>query len=499
MPDAGSAKARQSARAGAARFLRWFAGLAAVAGVVILAGVFARALLTAPEGGLEPWHTHIPPELTAAEIDRADWAGYLAAEARAFASVDANVTRRLRPETQQGFNRYFAGSPAHPPRFRQDWNRSFVLEPASTPKGIVVLIHGLTDAPYSLRHIAQLYRARGWVAIGVRMPAHGTVPAALTAADWRDWLAATRLGMREARRRAGPGRPIDLIGYSNGGALAVKYTLDSLVDKALPAPRRVVLLSPMIGITEFARFSGVAGWPALFPAFSHTAWFSLLPEFNPFKYNSFPVNGGRQTWRLTAAIHDQLSESVASGAIARMPPILTFQSLADSTVSTPAIIDRLYAVLPANGSELVIFDINRSATFASALSRPAATTPDQLAPKVPRRWRLTVITNAAPATSDVVERTTGAGEATPRVRPTGLAFPSQIFSLSHVALPFPTQDGLYGGAPDPADDFGIRIGTLAARGESGVLVTDFDAVLRLTFSPFYPWMADRIAAGLTPQ
>jgi alpha-beta hydrolase superfamily lysophospholipase len=43
-----------------------------------------------------------------------------------------------------------------------------------------VLLHGLTDSPYSLRHIAKLYRERGFVAIGIRMPGHGTVPAGLT-------------------------------------------------------------------------------------------------------------------------------------------------------------------------------------------------------------------------------------------------------------------------------------------------------------------------------
>jgi len=55
----------------------------------------------------------------------------------------------------------------------------------------------------------------------------------------------------------------------------------------------------MIGITRFARFAGLAGLPAIFPVFAKAAWLAVLPEFNPFKYNSFPVNGGRQSFRLT--------------------------------------------------------------------------------------------------------------------------------------------------------------------------------------------------------
>jgi hypothetical protein len=42
-----------------------------------------------------------------------------------------------------------------------------------------------------------------------------------------------------------------------------------------------------------------------------------------------------------------------------------FQSVIDFTVSTPAIVRRLYASLPDNGSELVLFDVNRRAAWAS--------------------------------------------------------------------------------------------------------------------------------------
>ena len=82
----------------------------------------------------------------------------------------------------------------------QDFNRSFVLEPDGKPIGAVVLLHGLTDSPYSQRHIAHFYRDRGFLAIVPRLPAHGTVPAALTDVEWDHWVAATRLAVREARR-----------------------------------------------------------------------------------------------------------------------------------------------------------------------------------------------------------------------------------------------------------------------------------------------------------
>jgi alpha-beta hydrolase superfamily lysophospholipase len=116
----------------------------------------------------------------------------------------------------------------------------------------VVLLHGLTDSPYSLRHIARCYQKRGWTALGIRLPGHGTVPAALTRVTWPDWAAATRLAVREARRRAG-GRPLHIVGFSNGGALALDHAIEAVWSPALTRPDRVILLSPMIGITAFAR------------------------------------------------------------------------------------------------------------------------------------------------------------------------------------------------------------------------------------------------------
>ena len=241
------------------------------------------------------WHTYVPKDLTAEEIDRADWARYLAREARLMEDVRREVTQKLSAEERVAFNRYFDGAPIHPARFAQDFNRSFVLEPDRTPVGVVVLLHGLTDAPYSQRHIARLYRDRGFLARVIRMPGHGTVPSGLTEATWEDWAAATRLVVREARRRVPAPAPLHIVGFSNGGALAMNYALDALANPRLTRADRIVLISPMIGVTRFARNAGLAGLPAMFPAFAKTAWLGIVPEFNPSKYNSCPVNGARQS------------------------------------------------------------------------------------------------------------------------------------------------------------------------------------------------------------
>ena len=462
--------------------------------VVVAATLLAVRTYDSQRGApLQLWHTYVPHEMRAAEIDKADWSTYLKAEDALFREVHAEVVDKLEPESRNASNRYFAGSPIFAGNFKQDWNRSYVLEPDGPPIGAVVLLHGLTDAPYSLRHIARRYRDRGFVAVGIRLPGHGTVPAALTDIEWEDWDAATRLAVREARRRAGPSTPLHIVGFSNGGALAVKYALDAMADSRLAQADRLILVSPMIGITSFARFAGLAGLPAMFPAFAKAAWLGILPEFNPFKYNSFPVNGAVQSHRLTVALQDRLARAARADGLQRMPPILTFQSVVDFTVSTRAVIASLYALLPANGSELVLFDLNRAAKISSELLRSASETVlTRILADPPRTFRTTIIANVADDRQEVQERVIEAGATTEQVRDLGLAFPPGLFSLSHVALPFPMYDALYGLQPDEAENFGVNLGAIAPRGERGVLIVDLDALVRVSSNPFFPYILERL-------
>ncbi len=447
---------------------------------------------------LQLWHTFVPQEMTIKEMDAATWDQYMERENRLFADVRSQVTEKLPPEAQVQSNRYFEGSRVYPPSFAHDWNRSYILEPEGKPIGAVVFLHGLTDAPYSLRHLARRYRDDGFVSIGIRMVAHGTVPAALTDVTWEDWMAATRLAVREAKRRIDPKMPLHIVGFSNGGALAMKYALDALEDPTLARPDRLILLSPMIGITRFARFAGLAAVPAFFPAFAKSAWLGILPEFNPFKFNSFPVNGARQSHRLTTALQQQISRLSGQEVFNELPPVLTFQSVMDYTVSTPAILYALYAHLPENGSELVLFDVNR-ATFFGPLMRSASDFAlTRLLPPLPQRYDITVVGNAAPNDIYTVARTTKAGKAEQSVKDLNLVYPPHIFSLSHVAIPFPMDDPLYGMEPPPGSDakFGVNLGTLAARGERGALIVHLDSLFRTTSNPFFPYLLERVVTAI---
>lgn len=462
--------------------------------VVLIIFLGVRVYQTESGPDLHSWHTWHGNEMSAAALDNATFAQYQAREAALFADLQKQVGDTLSPDEQTPINRFWLGSRVAPAQFTPNWNRSFVLMPQGKPRGVAVMLHGLTDSPYSLKDIARIYQQQGFIAVVPRLPGHGTAPGALTAVDWEAWLAATRLAVREATRLAGNEVPLHLVGYSNGGALALKYTLDSLDDATLRRPRQVVLLSPMIGVTSFARFAGLAGLPALFPAFAKAAWLNVTPEFNPFKYNSFPVNAARQSYLLTKALQQQIVQDAQTMRLHDLPPVLTFQSVMDSTVSTQAVVESLYRYLGPNGSELVLFDINQAANLRPLLRTSSYTAAATLLPSVPRAYRTTVVTNATAETLTVVARDTLAGTRDVQVQPLQEAWPQEMYSLSHVAVPFPMTDSLYGLKPDVLNRYGLSIGTIALRGETSTLLVGLDTLMRVTSNPFFPYMKERIEA-----
>ncbi|HCL6057662.1 TPA: alpha/beta fold hydrolase [Citrobacter amalonaticus] len=462
--------------------------------VVLIIFLGVRVYQTESGPDLHSWHTWHGNEMSAAALDNATFAQYQVREAALFADLQKQVGDTLSPDEQTPINRFWLGSRVAPGQFTPNWNRSFVLMPQGKPRGVAVMLHGLTDSPYSLKDIARIYQQQGFIAVVPRLPGHGTAPGALTAVDWEAWLAATRLAVREATRLAGNEVPLHLVGYSNGGALALKYTLDSLDDATLRRPRQVVLLSPMIGVTSFARFAGLAGLPSLFPAFAKAAWLNVTPEFNPFKYNSFPVNAARQSYLLTKALQQQIVQDAQTMRLHDLPPVLTFQSVMDSTVSTQAVVESLYRYLGPNGSELVLFDINQAANLRPLLRTSSYTAAATLLPSVPRAYRTTVVTNATAETLAVVARDTLAGTRDVQVQPLQEAWPQEMYSLSHVAVPFPMTDSLYGLKPYVLNRYGLSIGTIALRGETSTLLVGLDTLMRVTSNPFFPYMKERIEA-----
>jgi len=467
---------------GAARGLAW-----AVAGALLLA--VGLAFLMKPEGRLERWHREAPPgEFRARDSVRGvSFDEYLRREERLFATLDRYGVDAREGSPYSPFLRYARGGCDAPEAFGRDYNRT-VEWPAASPKGGALLLHGLSDSPYSMRAVGEVLARRGYYVLALRLPGHGTVPAALNEVSWGDWAAAVEVGARRVRERAGKG-PFLIVGYSAGGALAVHYTL-SAPRRGLPSPDGLALLSPAIGVSSLAKVSLVPRVLGGLPGLESLAWFEVDPELDPFKYSSFPYRAVGEMRALAETVREELSQRPRS---APFPPILAFQSLADATVSARDVADTLFDRVAPPGSELVLVDLNRAAHLRGLLREDPATwvAPRMAAPTRP--YRMTLLTNRGES-SQVVARSTERTSTEVLERETGLSWPPAIFSLSHVAVPFPPDDPLCGEGPSPTPSGHLRFGSLAVKGEAGILFGSEAELMRLRYNPFFPELVARLEA-----
>ena len=468
--------------------------LFAVYGVsaVVLAAVAAYVVYLERLPDLMVWHTaRLDAEFRAGDVGKVKTlADYRALEERLFAQVKARVYDKIPLEARRQLNRYATGSLSDPLAQPVNWNRTFELS-VPRPRGGVLLLHGLSDSPYSLRALCERLHALGYHVVGLRLPGHGTAPAALLHVHWRDMAAATRLAARDLRRRLGADRPLYIIGYSTGAALAVEYALARLQGEDMPAVEKLVLISPAIGVSPAAAFAVWQGRISVWLGLPKVAWTDISPEYDPFKYTSFTVNAADQVYGITRAISERLTELGRNGPVVGMPKILAFQSAVDATVSARAVVDTLGFRLAPEGHEAVLFDLNRHADAADLFRPGALEVSGRLlrGPALP--FALTVLTNAGndTITLDAIHRAPVSGEVTRQ--PTELVWPEEIFSLSHVALPFPPDDPIYG-AKRPAQEKTIFLGRPELLGERGLLVVSPNVLLRLRHNPFYSYLNDRV-------
>lgn len=498
-PTPASAASRLLSRS---RLLAWFTLTLAgriVASIAFLAlGGFLTLVIIAVvtldrRADLSVWHTVVLEEEFEAGDDDRSFADYLAREERLFAELEAEIYRRTEPAGPADVARYRKGSLADPSVYPVNWNRSFEHRPAGGPARCgVLLLHGMSDSPYSFRSIGERLHAEGAHVLGLRLPGHGTAPSGLLEVTWKDFDAAVRIAVKHLREQL-PDRPVYIAGYSNGGALAVHYALETLEDETLPRVDGLILLSPAIGVSPMA---GLAVWQARLGhwlGLEKLAWNSISPEYDPFKYNSFAVNAGDQVYRITAEIGKHLERLGPTGKLDQFPPVLAFQSAVDATVSTPMLIEGLFSRLPGDRHELILFDVNRSGRIEQFLAHDPGTTLRELVLASRKPFNLTVLANRAPDSLALEERRYTLRESRVEVVDPGLAWPGGVYSLSHVALPFPPDDPLYGNgsSPDRAEAE-FQIGNFALRGERGFLQIGATDQLRLRWNPFHDWLAQRV-------
>lgn len=469
--------------------------LVAVLGFVL--GALALYIIAVRSGpDLELWHTEeLAAEFTARRTEEIpSFEAYQRLEEELFAQLEEQVYARVGTGPAHALERYSSGSAAEPQRWARNWNRSFE-HPAVESAGGVLLLHGMSDSPYSLRALGEALHRHGYWVVGLRLPGHGTLPAGLKTVSWEEMAVVVRLGMDHLASRIGP-KAIHIVGYSTGAALALDFTLAALNGEVSPTPTSLVLISPSIGVTPAAALAKWRARLAILPGLEKMAWTSIQPEFDPFKYNSFTANAGYQVHRLTRRVARAVEARAGSGLIGDFPRTLAFLSAVDATVSADAVVDNLLEHLAPGRHELVLYDLNREKVITSVLVTDPGPLTARLMANDALPFALTLITNAHAESTEIVRHSkpSMSAEATPEAM--DASWPAGMISLSHIALPFPPGDPLYGRGPAPSEDT-IFLGQMAIRGERGLLRFPSDWLMRLRHNPFYDYQERRILEWLS--
>lgn len=462
-------------------------------GVTILATIWlVRAYESRNKPDLHLWHSYeAESEFRAQDYpDGIALDEYRELESRLFAEIDEQVYEKVKSDNKELFNRYNKNGRAYAGTDGMIWNRSFVID-TPNPSGGILLLHGASDSPYSVKALAEIFASHGLYVTALRLPGHGTIPTGLRDVGIEDWRAITRAGFLHLDENLGEDMPLYAGGYSAGAALTLDYTLDAALDGALPMPDRLFLYSPAIAVTPFAKLSSWDLALASLPWFQKFAWLQIETEYDPYKYNSFPKNGGLLAYQLSENISTKMSALRAKQGAPQLPPIIAFQSLIDSTVRTDALIYNVFDQVAENGHELVLFDVNRSEVIQHFMVDSERDLLEEMDAKAPMSYSYTLVTNRDESTTEVQSRRQPAGANVSVDIELPYAWPDGVYSLSHVAIPFKPSDATYGVYDENGLPIPDSMSNMAPRGEQAVLALPLGRLLRLRYNPFFGYLETR--------
>jgi carboxylesterase len=108
---------------------------------------------------------------------------------------------------------------------------------AGTNGANVLVLHGFTGSPISMRPLAEAFAGAGFAVSMPRLPGHGTVVEDMVPTRWADWFGAARAAYDAL---AANGGPMIVAGLSMGGTLTVALGLDR------PETAGLVLINPAV-------------------------------------------------------------------------------------------------------------------------------------------------------------------------------------------------------------------------------------------------------------
>lgn len=187
------------------------------------------------------------------------------------------------------------------------------------PRGIAVLVHGLSDTAFAMRDLANSFARHCFEARALLLPGHGTRAADLLGIDHNDWRLHVNAAVEQAAHEH---ETVVVAGFSLGAVLALSAAAE-LPDRV----DGVIGLSPAYRLRA-GTLARQAGWLARL-----RPWLDEDPREEFARYEAMPTRGIASTMAALNAMHCQVR---ARGV---PMPWLMVQSADDEVVHSKANLD----------------------------------------------------------------------------------------------------------------------------------------------------------------
>ncbi|MDF5772671.1 alpha/beta hydrolase [Pseudomonas syringae] len=217
-----------------------------------------------------------------------------------------------------------------------DWNAPRQWTPSGTPKGGVLLVHGLGDSAWSFHDVAQTLAAQGYLVRTVLLPGHGTKPEDMLDVRLEQWQQVVR---EQAQLLAREVPKVYLGGFSTGANLVLDYAYGHDEISGL------LLFSPAFRSNSgYAWLTPWIGWARPWLAAPNQG---LRPMQTPVRYMNMPTNGFAQFYRSSALAQDRLHQRRYA------KPVFIAIAEHDSVLDTDYVLDNFSQRFSSPASRLI--------------------------------------------------------------------------------------------------------------------------------------------------
>ena len=223
----------------------------------------------------------------------------------------------------------------------------------------MLLCHGLTGSPASLRPWAEYLAAAGLTVHAPLLPGHGTTWQELNTTRWPDWFSTVERALFSLHDRCDH---VFVGGLSMGGCLALR-----LAEVHGSAVTGLVLVNPAVSLRDWRR-RALPVWSRLVPSIAAFSGDIAKPGQNEVAYDRNPLRALHsltQLWKLVVADLPRVTQ-----------PLLIYRSDQDHTVDDSSLLlirsrvssDDLTVVALRNSYHVATLDYDAETIFVGSLA-----------------------------------------------------------------------------------------------------------------------------------